>query len=126
MPREALVWRNEKAFSLAAGVVESIRVRGTRYKEAIQAAAVGVPDDLIVTRDVWTDPVLNVVVAIEGKKKSGLLAPKPRNSISNRPLKKRWRGPKARASKFTRCSPALHARAARFGIMLPLPRSLSR
>lgn len=51
---------------LADRVIESIRVTGTRYKETIPAATVGAPKDLIVTRDVWTDPALNVIVEIDG------------------------------------------------------------
>lgn len=47
--------------------VEGIRVKGTRYKETIPAASLGAPNDLIVSRDVWTNPEMSIVVEIDGK-----------------------------------------------------------
>jgi hypothetical protein len=47
--------------------VEGIRVKGTRYKETIPAASLGAPNELIVSRDVWTNPEMNIVVEIDGK-----------------------------------------------------------
>ena len=47
--------------------VEGIRVKGTRYKETIPAASLGAPNDLIVSRDVWSNPEMNIVVEIDGK-----------------------------------------------------------
>jgi hypothetical protein len=47
--------------------IEGIRVKGTRYKETIPAASLGAPNDLIVSRDVWSSPEMNIVVEIDGK-----------------------------------------------------------
>ena len=47
--------------------VEGVRVKGTRYKETIPAASLGAPNDLIVSRDVWSSPEMNIVVEIDGK-----------------------------------------------------------
>jgi hypothetical protein len=47
--------------------IEGIQVKGTRYKETIPAASLGAPNDLIVSRDVWSNPEMNIVVEIDGK-----------------------------------------------------------
>jgi len=47
--------------------IEGIRVNGTRYMETIPAASLGAPNEIIVTRDVWIDPAMDVVVEIDGK-----------------------------------------------------------
>jgi hypothetical protein len=47
--------------------IEGIRVKGTRYKETIPAASLGALNELIVSRDVWTNPEMNIVVEIDGK-----------------------------------------------------------
>lgn len=51
---------------LVERVIEGIRVQGTRYKETIPAVSLGAPNDVIVTRDVWRDPKMEVVVEIDG------------------------------------------------------------
>lgn len=50
---------------LGMKVIKGIRVQGTRYKETIPAASLGAPNDVIVTRDVWLDPGMEVVVEID-------------------------------------------------------------
>src|ERR1035437_1640308 len=47
--------------------IEGIMVKGTRYKETIPAASLGAPNETIVSRDVWTNPEMNIVVEIDGK-----------------------------------------------------------
>ena len=47
--------------------VEGIRVKGTRYKETIPGASLGAPNEIIVSRDVWSNPEMNIVVEIDGK-----------------------------------------------------------
>jgi hypothetical protein len=47
--------------------VEGIRVIGTRYKETIPAASLGAANELIVSRDVWSNPEMNIVVEVDGK-----------------------------------------------------------
>jgi hypothetical protein len=51
---------------LGERVIGGIRVQGTRYKETIPAASLGASTDLIVTRDVWIDPAMDLVVEIDG------------------------------------------------------------
>jgi len=46
--------------------VEGIRVKGTRYKETIPAASLGAKQDIVITRDLWTNPEMNIVLMIQG------------------------------------------------------------
>jgi len=45
-------------------MIAGIKVNGTRYKETVPGRSVGVANDVIVSREVWTDPTSNVVVEI--------------------------------------------------------------
>jgi len=51
---------------LGERVINGIHATGTRYTELIPGAKVGSEKDIVVTRDVWIDQEMNVVVLIEG------------------------------------------------------------
>ncbi len=45
--------------------IGGIRAQGTRYKETIPAASLGTGNDVVVTRDVWINLDMSIVVEID-------------------------------------------------------------
>lgn len=51
---------------LGTKLIEGVRTEGTRFVETFPTDALGAKEPIVIRRDVWIDPALNVVVMIQG------------------------------------------------------------